>query len=1004
MAWWPVVGGLPIACGDEPGGLPSEVQSIFEHRCISCHNDTDRKGDFSLQSRESLVDSGYLIPGQPNDSSLLAVLLPDGTQPPTMPANGTPLSAAEVDAVRDWISGGASWPDGRRLEEPAVSDFDWWSLKPVVRPSVPETASKHADFGDWMRNDVDAFVAQRLLEHGLRPSKEADRPTLIRRVCYDLTGLPPTPEQLDAFVNDGRIDAYERLVDELLDSPRYGEHWARHWLDVVRYADTCGYDKDKLRPNAWPYRDYVIRSFNDDKPYTRFVQEQIAGDALFPGDGDGILGLGFLAAGPWDFIGHVEVPESKQDGMVARHLDRDEMVCGTLNTFCSVTIQCARCHNHKFDPFTQQHYYSLQAVFAAVDRAERAYDLSPEVEQQKTRLQRRIADYEQQVKAFDRKTEELGGDQLKALNQNISRLQKQAAPQNKPPEFGYHSQISKQQTDSKWVEVDLESIRTIDHIVLNPCHDDYAGIGAGFGFPLRYEISISEDGQNYRPVKSSNEAGSADEERPNPGIAPVEVACEPTTGRYVRVTAKKLAPRSNDYIFALAELQVFDDSGSNVAAQKAVRSIDSIEAPPRWRAKNLTDGRWPVAESAEAVAQLAAALKERSEILQRVLPKQRQQQKESLQSDLKSAREELSQLPAGKMVYAAATHFKPQGNFRPTEGRPRTIHVLHRGNLSQPQEEAFPGRIPTHVNDVPLFELAATAPESERRAALARWITRPDHPLTWRSIVNRIWQYHFGRAIVDSPNDFGRMGARPTHPELLDWLADEFRSTQSFKHLHRLMVLSATYRQSSAADESTSLKSAESSAAMIDAENHFLSHMNRRRLSAEEVRDSMLLISGRLDLKMGGPGFYLFELERPEHSPHYEYHKFDPSDPVSHRRSIYRFVVRSQPDPYMTTLDCADSSQSSPRRMETLTSLQALTLLNNRFSLQMAQYFAERLGETSTERLADIPNQVTQAFLLTAARRPDSDELSWMTEYARRHGMVNLCRILFNTSEFLFVD
>jgi hypothetical protein len=264
--------------------------------------------------------------------------------------------------------------------------------------------------------------------------------------------------------------------------------------------------------------------------------------------------------------------------------------------------------------------------------------------------------------------------------------------------------------------------------------------------------------------------------------------------------------------------------------------------------------------------------------------------------------------------------------------------------------------------------------------------------MTWRSIVNRIWQHHFGRGLVETPNDFGRMGKLPTHPELLDWLAIEFRdSGQSIKKLHKLIVMSATYQQSSAHDDSNSA---------IDSDNRFLWRMNRRRLEAEEIRDSMLAVSDKLDLKMGGPGYYLFVLERPEHSPHYEYHKFDPEEAASHRRSIYRFIVRSQPDPYMTTLDCADSSQSTPQRNETLTSLQALSLLNNSFSLAMSKHFASKLSrETSS-----TTEQVTRAFQRISGRLPNDDELSDLTAYAQRHGIPNLCRVLFNLSEFVYVD
>jgi hypothetical protein len=349
-------------------------------------------------------------------------------------------------------------------------------------------------------------------------------------------------------------------------------------------------------------------------------------------------------------------------------------------------------------------------------------------------------------------------------------------------------------------------------------------------------------------------------------------------------------------------------------------------------------------------------------------------------------------LPAGRMVYAAATHFPPQGNFLPTKGEPREVHVLGRGNVDQPLEKAAPGVIPLpHQSDWKL-DLPSGHGEADRRAALAWWITDREHPLVWRSIVNRIWLYHFGQALVGSPNDFGRMGRLPTHPQLLDWLAVEFRDEgQSMKHLHRLICTSSVYRQSSAFDEEN---------AQRDGGNQYLWHMKRQRLEAEAIRDSILAVSGRLDTTMGGPGYYLFELEKTAHSPHYEYQKFDHNDPDSHRRSIYRFIARSQPDPYMATLDCADSSQSTAKRDETLTSLQALSMLNNDFNLTMAQHFASRLEAEQTELAA----QVRRAVQLTLQREPTPPEQQQLEAYAAEHGLANLCLVMFNLSEFVYLD
>ena len=985
-----VISLFTIAASHADDLFREKVVPLLERRCLSCHNENDRKGEFSLQTRQHLMDSGFVEAGHPDTSHLLSVLVagPNADQP-AMPKDADPLTSDEVGMLRQWIASGAEWPVDFRLNEPVVDDYDWWSLRPVVSHTPP---AFHDDVArSWITTPIDAFVLNKLREHGLQPSAETDRRTLIRRVTFDLIGFPPTPEEIVDFIDDESPDAYGKVVDRLLASSQYGERWARHWLDVVRYADTCGYDKDKLRPNAWPYRDYVIHSFNEDKPYARFVQEQIAGDALFPGEPDGILGLGFVSAGPWDFIGHVEVSESKIDGKVARNLDRDDMVTGALNTFCSATIQCARCHNHKFDPFTQQHYYSLQSVFAAVDRAERAYDTDPIIEAHRYELiaQKTTAQKELDVLEAVIRTE--GGEKLTLMETQISQLRPTAEPAAKAPEFGYHSQIAASADIEKWVEVDLGRDVDLSCVVLHPCHDDFAGIGAGFGYPLRYRIEVATTGQRAIGMSSKVVQAATEDDISNPGIAAVSIPCS-TTARYVRVVATKLATRQNDYILALAELEVLAADDSNVAANTAVVSLDSIEAPVRWRTSNLTDGIWPAAADPEAAQKLADLQSARKTFLTTLNTPERKTQREMLTQQIASANKELGSLPTGHMVYAAATQFAPQGNFRSTEGQPRVVKLLHRGNETQPRDEVQPGTIPLQANDTWQFPLPENHTEADRRAALARWMTRLDNPLTWRSIVNRVWQYHFGRGIVDSPNDFGRMGRLPSHPELLDWLAVEFRDNgQSFKKLHRLIISSAVYRQRSR-DNST--------AGLLDAENKYLWRMNRRRLEAEEIRDSILAVSGKLNAEMGGPGFYLFELEKPDHSPHYEYNKFDPEDVRSHRRSVYRFIVRSQPDPFMTTLDCADSSQSTPRRHETLTALQALSLLNNRFTLTMAQHFANRLEKD----VASTNDQVDRAFVLLIGREASREERTDMGAYAEKYGLSALCRLLFNLSEFVFVD
>ncbi|MEW4452438.1 DUF1553 domain-containing protein [Bremerella sp. JC817] len=969
--------------------LPAEtfensVGAILSNHCVRCHNPKKQEGGLSLASAQAAFAGGEsgeaIVPRQPDASVLLDYISGDE---PEMPKGGTPLSKEEVETIRRWIATGADWPDGVALK----ANDTWWSRQPLKRPEVPaipgELAAK-------VRTPIDAFIIAKQQEHGLQLSAEADARTLVRRLYFDLIGLPPTPDEMRHWTTKLESDdeAYAELVEYLLESPHYGERWARHWLDVVKYADTCGYDKDKLRRNAWPYRDYVIRSFNEDKPYTRFVQEQIAGDTLYPGEADGILGLGFIAAGPWDFIGHVEVPATKIDGKMARNLDRDEMVSNTMNTFCSVTIQCARCHDHKFDPYTQQHYYGLQAVFAAVDRAERAYDLDPAIEQQRLELAEHKQHALQQLASLDREMETAGGLRLRELQAELKSLQAQHRPKRPVAEHGYHSRIEANADQAKWVQIDLGAPVELARVVLHPCYDDYAGIGPGFGFPVRFKVEASSDPAMTNATTLADETSR---DYPNPLLATYEVNTE-VTARFIRITATKLAPRQNDFIFALSEVELLDANGGNLAAGAEVTALDSIEAPIRWGRANLTDGRWPQPFETSPARAIGEVQQELARIESQINTPERTTRRQTLQQQLQQTEAKLKSLPTGKMVYAAATHFKPQGSFQPTEGTPRTVHVLHRGNVTYPREEAIPGALPLAGDDTAPFDLADGHPEAARRAQLARWITNPEHPLTWRSIVNRIWQHHFDQPIVGSPNDFGRMGQLPTHPELLDWLAIEFRDNgESMKHLHRLIVNSSVYRQRSDHQQEF---------AAIDGGNQFYWRMNRRRLEAEEIRDAILAVSGRLNLQMGGPGYFLFELEKEAHSPHYEYHKFDPRDPASHRRSIYRFVVRSQPDPYMTTLDCADSSQSTPKRSETLTALQALSMLNNPFQLAMSEAFAARLQQEADT----LPRQIERGIQLTLGRSATPHEVELFTGFAEQHGLVNLCRVWFNQSEFVYLD
>ena len=872
---------------------------------------------------------------------------------------------------------------------PDSDAFDFWSLKPVVRHALP--ALGQAD-RDWARNPIDHFIAAKLAEKNLTHSVEANRRTLIRRVYYDLIGLPPDPSEIDTFLSDSDPLAYEKLVEKLLATPGYGERWARHWLDVVHYGDTHGYDKDKLRPNAWPYRDYVIRAFNSDKPYDLFVREQVAGDALYPDTRDGIEATGFISAGPWDFIGHAEVPETKLDGRIARNIDRDDMVKNTMNTFISTTVQCARCHDHKFDTINMTDYYRMQAVYAALDRADREYHPDPVIAKQLATLKAEADRHQSELINIETEISKKGGDKLVALDKQLESLRKQSKTSNRP-EFGYHSQISAEQDVSKWVQVDLGQAQSIEQVTLIGTSDNFNNIGDGFGFPVRYKIEASSDTTFESGVTVVADKTKADE--PNPGVAPLHFKSPNLNARYVRVTATKLAKRSGDYIFALAELRLLDANGDNLAKGKAITALDSIESPVRWRKSNLVDALYPGKASDATIArELEVLVSERGKLLQSILTGEIAAKRNAAKAGLAKAEAALKKMPKPMRVYAGIIH-KGSGSFRGTGnegGKPRAIRVLHRGDMSQPRDEVAPGTLRLGKRDAGTFELSNTHRESDRRIALARWLTKKDHPLTWRSIVNRVWQYHFGTGIVATPNDFGRMGAQPTHPELLDWLAAEFRDNgQSIKQLHRLILTSATYRQSS---KSAAVNEKN------DSQNRTLWRMNRRQLEAEAIRDTALLLAGKMNNQMYGPGFRDFVLEHPEHSPHYEYHKHDPEDVKIHRRSVYRFLVRSQQQPFMSTLNCADPSQLVAKRDNAITALQSLALLNNKLMVAMARHFASDVEQTHTGRTA----AVSEAFFRATGRPATPEETSDLVAYAAKHGLPNACRLLFNLNEFSFVD
>lgn len=780
-----------------------------------------------------------------------------------MPMQGDPLTDDEIALIKRWIEQGAPWPNDpqkldaakqtaerlvamKQMEDKRVitdKDRAFWSFQKPQRPPVPHTRTLTSP----RVNPIDAFLRAKQEEKGLEPAPPATASDLIRRLTFDLTGLPPKPEEVEAFVNDRSPDAYTRLVERLLDSPRYGERWGRHWLDVVRYADSDGYEYDAIRKYSWRYRDYVIRAFNEDKPYDRFIREQLAGDELPDRDNDSLIGLGFLRNGP--FIGDMVLMQNE----MTRADELDDIVATTGVAFLGLTLGCARCHDHKYDPIPQKDYYRMTAVFAPGLRKDVALAPLPLV---KT--------YEAAVAAVDQR---------------------------------------------------IEAIRVKMKVIQRPTRERL--------LEKKYE-KLPE---------------------------PVQVALK--TPKEQRTEAQKLQAEQAMYSTTVSDAEILKELSPE--DRKIVESHDS---------------------------EIAA--------LEKTKP---------------------PPLPLAQGVMESGP-------------KPPPSYFLHRGSTQSKGSEMIPGAVSVLQaanSELRFSEPAPGAISSGRRLTLANWIASSENPLTARVMVNRIWQHHFGKGLVGTPNDYGRMGERPTHPELLDWLATEFVQRRwSIKAMHRLIVSSQAYKQSSRFTSEANQKA--------DAENRLLWKMPLRRLEGESLRDSILFVAGSLSPKMGGPGVF------PEVDPEilkgaaYQVWPKTTDGPELWRRSVYVSQLRTITAPILDLFDPPENISSCGRRNVTTVAPQALQLLNNRFVSGQSTIFADRLrNEVGRDTIA----QVRRAFQLALGRPPQARErdaamtfLDKQRAFHTRHNaqleqqgtdpaellppeqaaLVDFCHSLLNLNEFVYIN
>jgi hypothetical protein len=870
------------------------VRPVLLDRCVTCHGPRKQRGGLRLDSRAALLtggDSGpALVVGQPDKSLLIQAVKRSG-EVKMPPRDADRLGPAQVEALAAWVRLGAPWPTGNNSVA-EVRGNKHWSFQPVRRPALPAVKAH-----DWARAPVDRFILTRLQAKGLAPSRQADRRTLIRRLSFDLTGLPPTPEEVEAFEHDTRPDAYERLVDRLLVSPAYGERWGRHWLDVARYADTKGYvfTAERRFPYSYTYRDYVIAAFNEDRPYDRFILEQLAADQFPLGDDRRPLAaMGYLTLGR-RFLNNV-------------HDIIDDRIDVVMRGLLGLTVSCARCHDHKFDPIPTRDYYSLYGVFASsVEPEELPLLARPDPGAAQTPFQRELQARQQKVDRFlkERHAELLPrfrGQAGKYLLTAARTLDRPAADRRQRPDGLNRALLG------RWREY-LRGARRRHHPVLAPL------------------LAFAAKGDPGKPINPLIAKALA--EKPPASL-------EDVTGAYARLFKEVDAQWQQALRDAAAKKQPAPTRLAD-ADREAIRQV--LYGP---------DAPTSIAPAAlrpfldRAMRDTLTALRKRIEQWQATSP----------------------DAPPRAMVLVDAP-------------APVEPHVLLRGNPARPGPA------------VPRQFLEVLSPSPRRpftkgsgRLELARAIASKDNPLTARVLVNRLWLHHFGQGLVRTPGDFGLRGEPPTHPELLDWLASELAASGwSIKHLQRLIVCSAVYRQASDDNDK---------GAAVDSENRLLWRMNRRRLEFEPLRDALLAVAGRLDRRMGGRPV---PIARGTGTP---------------RRSVYGFIDRQNLPGLFRTFDLASPDTSTPRRHSTTVPQQALFLMNGPFAIQQARALAARpdVADKSDEARIDRLHQ------LAYGRPADADEvalgLAFVRGAAAQGGGLTpweqYAQVILLANEFAFVD
>ena len=881
----------------------SDVLPILQDNCLHCHGEDEQEGKLRLDTLANVLrggDSGepVLIVGNDAKSHIIELLTAED-EAHRMPPYSERLPDAQIETIRKWIRLKHGWDAAAKEAKSRSSDH--WAYLAVQKPEIQLTPGE---------NPIDHFIQKKLRENNLSFSPTADERTLVRRLFLVLHGLPPKTQQVDEFCRNSDPKKWERLVNRLLDDPHYGERMAIGWLDLVRFSETHGFETNTGRNGAWRYRDWVIKAFNSDMPYDRFVTHQLSGDV----SGHPVA-TGYLVAGP-----HNEVGEATKQGQLENAQNETADMLNTVGTsLLGVTLGCARCHNHKFDPITQTDFYSVQAVFSGVNHGVTHVPISAE-------QQRAIAE----------------------LDTGIQRLRDRLRPYQANPGL-------------------RESVNSIRNV------ETFSPTNAKF---VRLTINATQQG-NVQGCIDELEIFSNDQ-----NVALSSLGAKPSSGGDFVHPRHKLehindGKYGNEFSWISKDvkgwIQLEFDKAYKIDRIVWARDRNLVFADrliTDYRFESSLDGiTWePLIDSTN---RRPVDANEIQYVFEQLDPEVRKTAK-ATHAKLQQLINEMSALE------------KPGPAYTGTFNAPAPTYRLSRGDPLDPREEVQPDTIGILGN----LDLPTSADGAERRTAFAQWVVDPTNPLTARVMVNRIWQFHFGKGLVSTPNDFGLNGVPPTHPELLDWLAAEFvENDWSIKHIHRIILNSKTWRQSSRPSEQ---------ALIINGDSSLLWRFPPRRLAAEFIRDSVLSASGKLDKKMYGPGFSGFELHKETVWHYFPKNEYGPED---WRRMIYMTRVRREPESVFGAFDCPDGNQVTPRRTVSTTPLQALNLLNSHFVMQQAEFLAKRLESSSEDRTTQIKN----AFQICVSREPTQGELDTSREMINELGLVQFCRIMLNTNEFVFI-